>query len=105
MSHLKPEEISHLAGLARVSLNDDEKKKLAEQLPGILKFIDQLQKADVGDPRGYDVISLESLRDDEVDSDSLSLDQLKKLAPKWAEIPPAGGQVVVPPVFGESDNL
>jgi aspartyl-tRNA(Asn)/glutamyl-tRNA(Gln) amidotransferase subunit C len=101
MSALTPEEISHLAKLARISLSDEEQKQYSNQLPEILNFVDQLE---IADTRGYGDLesgaSIESLRDDKVDSDSLTLEQLQNLAPYWQN-----DQVEVPPVFGESDDV
>lgn len=98
MTDLKTEEVEHLASLSRLSLSGDEKKELSEQLPQILDFVGQLKKADVEKPE-YKGISQNDLREDKVDSDYLSLEQLEKLAPKWQK-----DQVEVPPVFGESGN-
>jgi len=99
MSALTPEEISHLAKLARISLSDAEQKQYSEQLPEILDFVDQLQKAKAQESHDIPAVSQEGLREDEVGSDSLSLEQLEKLAPYWQD-----NQVEVPPVFGESDD-
>lgn len=98
MTDLKPEEVEHLAKLARLSLSDDEKKEFSKQLPQIINFVDQLKKADV-EKSEHTGIGQNDLREDETGSDSLSLKQLEKLAPYWQK-----DQVEVPPVFGESGN-
>jgi aspartyl-tRNA(Asn)/glutamyl-tRNA(Gln) amidotransferase subunit C len=100
MPTLKPAEISHLAALARLSLTEEESKQFAKQLPQILDFVDQLKKAKVSGELKTEAVAQDQLREDVVGSDSLSLDRLKKLAPKWQD-----GQVVVPAVFGESDDV
>ncbi len=99
MSHLLPEEVNHLAKLARLSLNTEEKNQFSKQLPEIIDFIDQLQSAEVTDVSETKAISQDQLRDDTEGSDSLSLEQLEKLAPKWQD-----NQVVVPAVFGENED-
>ncbi len=99
MTQLKPEEVDHLAKLARVSLSKDESEQFSKQLPEILDFVDQLQDAKVTDQPETNTVSQEQLRDDIEGGDSLTLDQLKKLAPQWQD-----NQVVVPPVFGESND-
>lgn len=38
-------EVSHLAGLARISLNDDELDHLAEELPAILEHVRVVESA------------------------------------------------------------
>ncbi|MEX1123640.1 MAG: Asp-tRNA(Asn)/Glu-tRNA(Gln) amidotransferase subunit GatC [Patescibacteria group bacterium] len=100
MSTLKSEEISHLATLARVSLSDEESKQFAKQLPQILEFVDQLKNAKITGESPSQAVEQSQLRDDVVGSDSLSTEQLEKLAPKWQN-----GQVVVPAVFGESEDV
>lgn len=100
MPKLKPEEIDHLASLARLSLTEEESKQFAKQLPQILDFVDQLKKAKVSGELKTEAVPQGQLRDDVVGSDSLSVEQLKKLAPKWQD-----GQVVVPAVFGESEDV
>lgn len=100
MSHLKPEEVEHLAKLARVSLSKEESEQFSKQLPEILDFVNQLQTANVTDKPETKAISQDQLREDVEGSDSLSLKQLEKLALKWQE-----GQVVVPAVFGDSEDV
>jgi aspartyl-tRNA(Asn)/glutamyl-tRNA(Gln) amidotransferase subunit C len=97
---MKPEEISHLAKLARLSLSNEEQEQFATELPKILSFVDELQGAKAPISQDIPAVSLDGLRDDELSSDSLSLEQLEKLAPYWQN-----DQVEVPPVFGESDDV
>ena len=42
-------EIEHLAKLSRLNLTDEEKKRLTDEMAGILDFAATLQKADLGD--------------------------------------------------------
>lgn len=97
MPKLKPEEVEHLAKLARVSLFKDETEQFSKQLPEILDFVDQLQGAKVTGEPEKNAVSQEQLRNDIEGSDSLTLDQLKELAPRWQD-----NQVAVPLVFGEN---
>ena len=98
MSELAPEEIDHLAKLARITLSPEEKAQFAEQLPEIIGFIDALttvtktgsvESAIIPTPQA-------ELRADEVSGERLSIEQLAKLAPAWRD-----DQVSVPAVFGE----
>ena len=100
MTDLKPEEVEHLASLSRLSLSESEKKEFSEQLPQILDFVDQLKEADKLNSATPIKFKQEQLREDIEDSDSLSLDQLEKLAPKWQD-----NQVLVPPVFGDNNDV
>jgi aspartyl-tRNA(Asn)/glutamyl-tRNA(Gln) amidotransferase subunit C len=42
-------QVEHVANLARLKFNEEEKKRLAEQLGSILEYIDQLNKLDTTD--------------------------------------------------------
>lgn len=99
MTELKPEEVEHLASLSRLSLSSEEKENFSKTLPQILGFVDELKRAGKLNPSSHNGFKQEQLREDKEESDSLSLEQLEKLAPYWQD-----NQVEVPPVFGESDN-
>lgn len=101
MTQLSSEEITHLATLARLSLSNEEKERFSQELPKIVEFVEELRLAKVdSDVVSVQPVPLETLREDEVSSERLSLDQLGKLAPNWQE-----GQVVVPAVFGEAEDV
>ena len=44
-----PGVVDHVAGLAKLNLDDDERVALAEQLARILEFVEQLDEVDVTD--------------------------------------------------------
>ena len=46
---LGPDEIAHVALLARLGLDDDEKRRIGAELDVILEHISTLQRADVSD--------------------------------------------------------
>ena len=97
MSGLSREAINHLAKLSRLTLSEIEKEKFAKQLPEILDFVDRLSVvAKLPSEKTTHVVPLAKLRSDEENSEKLSLETLKKLAPAWHE-----DQVEVPAVFGE----
>lgn len=100
MSTLSSEEINHLANLAHLSLDDEERLSFSEQLPRIVDFVDQLSSASrnvVNNEEG--LVSVESLRNDVINSERLSLEELEKLAPVFLD-----GKIVVPPVLGEGSD-
>lgn len=102
MSELNQTNIGHLADLARLSLSADEQAKFSQELPKIVEFVEQLQQVRLdGDDVSVKATPLEVMRDDVVSSERLTPAQLEQLAPTWRAIPPAGGQVEVPAVFGE----
>ena len=43
---LTPEQVDHIATLARLSLTEDERSRFAEQLSTILEYVGQLSKVD-----------------------------------------------------------
>ena len=49
MAKITIEEVEHVANLARLVFDEEEKKKLAEQLGRILDYIEQLNKLDTED--------------------------------------------------------
>lgn len=95
---ISPDDITHLAKLARLTLSAEEKKKFAKQLPGIVAFVEQLQGFSRGSNETDQTTKLAQLRDDITLDNGLTLNQLKQLAPDWKN-----DQVVVPAVFG-GDN-
>jgi aspartyl-tRNA(Asn)/glutamyl-tRNA(Gln) amidotransferase subunit C len=98
MSNLSPQEIDHLAQLARLNLSQEEKKSFDSQLPKIVSFVEELQGAKTPDITTHGDMKLANLREDVPGSDSLTIDQLKQLAPSWQE-----NQVEVPGVFDNND--
>jgi aspartyl-tRNA(Asn)/glutamyl-tRNA(Gln) amidotransferase subunit C len=49
MAKITIEEVEHVANLARLVFDEEEKKKLAEQLGRILDYIEQLNELDTED--------------------------------------------------------
>lgn len=43
---LTTEQVQHIANLAKLQLNADELEKYAEQMSGILEYVEQLKKVD-----------------------------------------------------------
>jgi len=46
---ITPDELDHIAKLARIKLSDSEKKTFLPQLESILEYLDVLNKVDVSD--------------------------------------------------------
>jgi len=99
MPEISPAEIKHLAKLSRLTLTEDQEKQFASQLPHILNFVDTVTKVSKGKDEVIlsPIIDQAQLRDDIVDSISLSKDDLKKLSPNWQN-----DQIEVPEVFTEN---
>ena len=64
---LTPEEVRHIARLARVGLSDDEVARLQGQLSQILDYFQRLQQVDTGDlpPTAHTLALHNVMRDDE----------------------------------------
>ncbi len=64
---LTPEEVRHIARLARVGLSDDEVARLQSQLSQILDYFQRLQQVDTGDlpPTAHTLALHNVMRDDE----------------------------------------
>ncbi len=64
---LTPEEVRHIARLARVGLSDDEVARLQGQLSQILDYFQRLQEVDTGDipPTAHTLALHNVMRDDE----------------------------------------
>ncbi|MDK1027782.1 MAG: Asp-tRNA(Asn)/Glu-tRNA(Gln) amidotransferase subunit GatC [Anaerolineae bacterium] len=92
---LTPQEIEHIAKLARLDLTKDQKKRFRVQLEAILDYIEKLQDLDTEDiaPTTSILGGRRPLREDEPQS-SLSKEDLFKNAPKHDD-----GQFKIPPVF------
>jgi aspartyl-tRNA(Asn)/glutamyl-tRNA(Gln) amidotransferase subunit C len=64
---LSPEEVAHVAALARLGLSDEERRRIGAELDLILEHISRLQRADVSEvPETAQVGNLVNVwRDDE----------------------------------------
>jgi aspartyl-tRNA(Asn)/glutamyl-tRNA(Gln) amidotransferase subunit C len=92
---LSPEEVEHIARLARLSLSEAEKELYRSQLSSILDHVARLQSLDTRDiPPTFSVLSQESVtRADEPVPGLQALDLLQN-APRVE-----GEQFRIPPVF------
>ncbi len=92
---LSLEEVEHIAELARLQLNQEEKELYREQLSAILEYAARLQLLDTAEiPPTSSVLRLQSvLRADEAHQ-GLSRDELLRNAPLVDK-----GQFRVPPVL------
>lgn len=90
MHQFSPDEIRHIAHLARLSVSDADLKKFPEQLTNIVQFVSSLQKVKTDGtqaiPYESDAVSL--LRDDVVDETNAA-----------ERVTMADGGVSVPSVF------
>ena len=92
---LSPQEVEHIAKLARLDLTDEQKARYREQLEAILDHVAKLQELDTKDvpPTASVSVGYMPLRVDE-SLPGLATDELLKNAPQQED-----GQFQIPPVF------
>ena len=92
---LSPQEVEHIAKLARLELNEEQKARYRQQLEAILDHVARLQELDTTDvpPTTSVAVTIAPLRADEPRS-GLAKDDLLKNAPQQDD-----GQFQIPPVF------
>lgn len=92
---LTPQEVEHIAKLARLKLTDEQKARYRGQLEAILDHVARLQELDTKDvlPTASVSVGQMPLREDE-SRPGLSTADLLKNAPKQDD-----GQFQIPPVF------
>ena len=79
---ISPQEVEHVAGLARLELTEDEKRTFTRQLSSILTYMDQLKTVDTtgAEPTATVSPTMNVFREDEVQP-SLSQEQALANAP------------------------
>jgi aspartyl-tRNA(Asn)/glutamyl-tRNA(Gln) amidotransferase subunit C len=92
---LSPQEVEHIAKLARLQLTDEQKERYRGQLEAILDHVAKLQELDTEDvlPTASVSVAQMPLREDK-SRPGLSTDDLLKNAPKQDK-----DQFQIPPVF------
>lgn len=79
---LDPEEVAHVAVLARLGLDDDQRRRIGADLDRILEHVSALQRADISDiPETAQVGSLVNVWREDVAAESLSQAQALANAP------------------------
>ncbi|QQR89846.1 MAG: Asp-tRNA(Asn)/Glu-tRNA(Gln) amidotransferase subunit GatC [Myxococcales bacterium] len=83
---IKPEEVQHVANLARLALNAEQLEAMSGQLNAILEYIASLDALDVRgvEPTVYPGLDQMKLREDVV-KDTLARDEAFAQAPKTAD--------------------
>lgn len=82
MSRITIQDVEHVAKLARLDLQDDEKEKFAEQLDAILQYIQKLDELNTDDvePTSHVLPLVNVMREDEP-RPSLPIDKVLLNAP------------------------
>lgn len=99
MANDKKVDVQALAKLARLEVSDEELAKLEKELPGILKFVETIQKVSGEAPKG-DPAHRNVMRDDiEPHEGGIHTDELLAAAPAQKH-----GQLVVKQVITRKGN-
>ena len=96
MTQISTDDVRHLAQLSSIQLSDDEMVSLKEDITNILGYVEQLSVLDTDaiEPT-YQVTGLENVwREDEVENEAITREQLLTLAPETHD-----HQVKVPKVL------
>lgn len=98
MSSLTPDQVRHIARLARLRLTDSEVEKFTKELTGILQYVDMLTEVDTSSVEATaQVTGLENaFREDVVDTNPVSPDALLGTSP----LPIKNHQIVTPSAHG-----
>ena len=98
MSSLTPDQVRHIAKLARLTLNDAEVEKFARELSSIFQYVDMLQEVDTKNVEATAQVTgqVNSLREDNIRTDRTSPDDLLGCSP----LPIAEHQIVTPSAHG-----
>ena len=92
---LSPQEVEHIAMLARLNLSETEKDLFRAQLSSILEHVARLQALDTRDiPPTFSVLPVRSVLRSDEPAPGLEAQDLLSNAPQTAD-----GQFRIPPVF------
>jgi aspartyl-tRNA(Asn)/glutamyl-tRNA(Gln) amidotransferase subunit C len=82
---IRPEDVEHVARLARLALSDDERERMRTELDVILAYIDKLNAVDTDgvEPTSHAVPLVNVMRDDEP-RPSFDRDEVLRNAPDRA---------------------
>ena len=96
MSELTRDEVARIAQLSRLALSEDERQLFAQQLTGILDYVEQLRAVDTAGvpPTSHSLALSAPLRADDVQP-SLPREEAVRAAPE-----PHAGLFKVPRVIG-----
>lgn len=97
---INPEQVRHVAKLARLAIADDALPKMTRQLESILEYVEQLKQVDVTgvEPMAHAVRLTNVLREDVVEP-ALTTEQVLANAPATD-----GAFFKVPKVIGDDDS-
>lgn len=95
---LTPDQVRHIAKLARLQLSDSEVEKFATEMTGILQYVDMLGEVDTKNIEATSQVAgiSNAFRPDEIREESTPPDALLECSP----LPLADHQIVSPSAHG-----
>lgn len=97
MSTISPEEVTRLAGLARIALTDKEIERFAKDLDALAEWVSKLSETDTeGVPATSHPIPLHNVWREDVVGETLDREEVLASAPAAQD-----GQFQVPQILGE----
>lgn len=96
MAKLSKKDVLHIAKLSKLKLSEAETEKFADQLSGVIEYVEQLNEVNAkGVEPTSQVTGLENIyREDEIEESSIKHGEIAKNAPDFD-----GESFVVPGVF------
>jgi len=96
MSKLSIKDVEHIAKLSKLKLNDIEKEKFANQLSGVIEYVEQLNEVNTEgvEPTSQSTGLENVFREDEVIDNRVSYEEIERNAPVFDD-----GSFIVPGVF------
>lgn len=96
MAKLSQNDVENIAKLAKLELNNAEKEKFANQLSGILEYVELLREVDTEgvEPTAQVTGLTDVIREDKIFIKSVSYEEIRQNAPSFEN-----GEFVVPHVF------
>jgi aspartyl-tRNA(Asn)/glutamyl-tRNA(Gln) amidotransferase subunit C len=98
MANLTPDQVRHIAKLARLTLSEAEVAKFATEMSAILQYVDMLQEVDTSavEPTAQVTGQTNALREDVIKPNSTAPDALLECSP----LQKAEHQIVTPSAHG-----
>jgi aspartyl-tRNA(Asn)/glutamyl-tRNA(Gln) amidotransferase subunit C len=83
MAKISKQDVEHVASLARLELNSEEKEKFAKQLSSVLEYFEKLDKAEISDIKPIDQINkMENVTTDDKIGEKYDREELLSNAPE-----------------------
>ncbi|MED3552861.1 Asp-tRNA(Asn)/Glu-tRNA(Gln) amidotransferase subunit GatC [Cytobacillus praedii] len=95
MSRISPDQVKHVANLARLAITEEETEKFTNQLDAIISFAEQLNEinTDGVEPTSH-VLDMKNVMREDIPQEGLPQSEVLKNAPEHQD-----GQVKVPSIM------